>query len=67
MIKQEIASRIRQIDGYISKDTDIDVWCEKLDSIIQAYCDDDYQINVLKSQLKKYGIADDDIDRVRNP
>jgi len=64
MIKQEIASRIGQIDGYISKDTDVDVWCEKLDNIIQTYCSDDYQAEILKTQLKKYGVSEDNITQI---
>lgn len=63
-IKSEVASRIKEIDGYISKDTDIDQWCEKLDNIIHKYCSEEYQVDILEKQLKACSVSEEDIKRV---
>lgn len=63
-VKSEIAEKIRQIDGYILKDTGIDQWCEKLDAMIEKYCSKEYQKGVLKEQLKQCGLDDSDINKV---
>lgn len=66
VINDAVASKINRINGYIAKDTDIDQWCEKLDQIIATYCSDDYQVEILKNQLKLCGISEQDISRVVN-
>lgn len=63
-INSAVASRLKHIDGYFNKDIDIDQWREKLDGIIEKYCSDDYQIDVLRSQLKKYGVSESDINLI---
>ena len=47
----------KEIDGYISKDTDLDKWAEKLDGIINRYCSEEYQEEVLMGQLRKLQIC----------
>lgn len=64
LLKEEIASRISRIDGYIGKDTDIDKWNEKLDNIIETYSSNDYRIDVFRKELKKCGLGEKDIDKV---
>lgn len=63
-VNPAVASRLKNIDGYIPKDTDIDQWRDKLDRMIETYCSDDYQIKVLRTQLEKYGVRETDINRV---
>lgn len=61
VINPKISEHLKEIDGYIPKDTDLDTWVEKLDSIITTYCSKDYQEDVLKAQLKKCGLNNEEI------
>lgn len=63
-VKSEVTEKLCMIDGYILKDTDIDQWCDKLDAIIKKYCSKEYQIGVLKSQLKQCNLGDAEINSV---
>lgn len=64
VIKQEISAQLQEIDGYIPKDTELDKWVEKLDSIISRYCSKEYQEDVLREQLKKCGVDHKDIEKI---
>lgn len=64
VIKQEISERLKEIDGYISKDTDLDNWAEKLDGIIETYCSKEYQEEVLRQQLRKYHVEEQEIAKI---
>lgn len=63
-VKQEIASKMNKIDGYIGKDTEIDTWCEKLDRIITTFCSEEYQVKVLEDQLRLCNVSDSNITRI---
>ena len=64
IVKAEISEKLCEIDGYISKDTDLDKWAEKLDRIIEEYSSEEYQEKVLRKQLIKYRFDSDDIDKI---
>lgn len=64
VINPKISEHLKEIDGYIPKDTDLDTWVEKLDSIITTYCSKDYQEDVLKAQLKKCGLNNEEIEQI---
>lgn len=64
LVKAEISEKLREIDGYISKDTELDKWAEKLDGIIEKYCSKEYQEEVLRCQLKKYHVEEIEIEKI---
>lgn len=64
VIKPEISEKLKEIDGYISKDTDLDKWAEKLDGIINRYCSKEYQEEVLTGQLRKLQISEGEISQI---
>lgn len=64
VVMNEVLSKLVKIDGYISKDTGVDAWCEKLDGIITTYCSRDYQINKLREQLKACNVSEENIANV---
>lgn len=64
VIKPEISEKLKEIDGYISKDTDLDKWAEKLDGIINRYCSKEYQEEILMGQLRKLQISEGEISQI---
>lgn len=64
-VKSEIAADLKKIDGFISKDYDVDKWAEQLDGIIAKYVNIDYQWSVLEQQLIKISINKTDIEDIK--
>lgn len=60
-----INEQLGSIDGFIKKDTDIDVWSQKLDSYIKKYCSIDYHWKIIESQLKDQNTNEKTIDSLR--
>lgn len=65
-VKPEIVNQIKNIDGFIPKDYDIDKWVEQLDTAIENYIDIDIQWSILEKQMKNNGIIQTDIDRIKS-
>lgn len=62
VMMNEVAEKLNNIDGYIPKDTDIDKWTEKLDSIILNCVDSDKRWEIIRSQLIQNNVCDADIE-----
>lgn len=64
VIMNEIAEKLNNIDGYILKDTDIDKWTEKLDTIICDYTDSDKRWEIIRERLVQNKVSDIDIETI---
>lgn len=64
LIKPEVSEKLKEIDGYIQKDTELDKWAEKLDGIIERYCSNEYQEEVLVGQLRRYQVSEPEITKI---
>lgn len=64
VIMNEVAEKLNNIDGYIMKDTDIDKWTEKLDSIIRDAVDIDKRWEIIRGQLVQNNVSDTDIEMI---
>lgn len=56
----------KKIDAFLVKDMEMDKLCEKIDVLIQDYADYKKQWEILREQLKAFGVEDKDIDSIRN-
>lgn len=61
-----INEELHKIDGFIMKDTDVDIWCNRLDKYIKDYCDPNYQWNAIAKKLKKDGVEEDIINELKD-
>lgn len=61
----KINELLDKIDGYIAKDTDVDMWCTRLDSFIKRYCDPEYQWNAISLKLKDSGVSKEVIEELK--
>lgn len=61
----KINEQLDKIDGYIAKDTDVDMWCIRLDNLIKRYCDPEYQWNAICSKLKDSGVSKEVIEELK--
>lgn len=66
-VHQEISEQLadRKIDAFWVKDIDIDKMCEKIDNLIMEYADVEKQWEVLREELVKNKISEEDIRRIR--
>lgn len=61
-----INEELHKIDGFITKDTDVDTWCSRLDGFIKDYCDESYQWNAIANKLKNDGVNEDVINELKD-
>ena len=66
-VHQEISEQLadRKIDAFWVKDIDIDKMCEKIDNLIMEYADVEKQWEVLREEMVKNKISEEDIRRIR--
>jgi hypothetical protein len=66
-VHQEISEQLadRKIDAFWVKDIDIDKMCEKIDNLIMKYADVEKQWEVLREEMVKNKISEEDIRRIR--
>lgn len=62
---KRIMQEINKIDGFIDKDTDIDVWASRLDSYIKTYSSIDYQWSIIENQLYKKGLGKESVEELK--
>lgn len=60
-----INSQLDKIDGYISKDTDIDQWTSRLDSLIRKYSSVDYHWDIINRKLIENHYPEETIEELR--
>ncbi len=55
----------KKIDLFFQKDGEIDKMCEKLDKLIEEYCDYKLQWEVLRQELIKCKVSDEKIEKIK--
>ncbi|MBR5248262.1 MAG: hypothetical protein IKV27_04870, partial [Lachnospiraceae bacterium] len=56
----------RRIDAFFVKDMDIDKVCDKIDRLIMEYVDIEKQWDVLREEMGKNRVSDEDIQKIRS-
>lgn len=62
----KIYEEIDKIDGFIMKDTEVDIWCNRLDQYIKDYCDPNKQWDSIANKLRKEGVSNDIINELKD-
>lgn len=61
----KIMDQLGEIDGFIYKDTDIDIWASRLDSLIKDYSSVEYQWKVIEKKLLEKRVDQKEIDELK--
>lgn len=60
-----INEQLDKIDGFVKKDTDVDIWSQKLDGCITKFSDVNHHWGVIEKQLKEQKIDTESIERLK--